>query len=81
MTTAENHVGVAMGYLGFIGESLSRGTVITLYDIQSPTRTIYSFAHPTERLFDARIITVRDWIFTEILHEKVPRTYILKAAQ
>ncbi|MFB9149613.1 LysR substrate-binding domain-containing protein [Roseovarius ramblicola] len=81
MTAAESDLGVTLGYIAMIGETLERGTLVTPFGIESPTRTIYSVAYPPERAKDARIVAFRDWLFERMLHNTLPESQDLRAAQ
>lgn len=81
MTAAESDVGVTLGYVAMIGKTLGRGTLVAPFELESPTRTIYSVAYPSDRAEDARIVAFRDWMFEQMLHNALPEAPRLRAAQ
>ncbi len=80
-TAAENGVGVALGYIDMIGETLRRGTLVMPFDVQLPTRTIYSVAYETAKAHEPRIVAFRDWLFEQVMAETHPEPGLLQAAQ
>ena len=81
MTAAENGVGVALGYTDMIGETLTAADLVAPFDIDVPTRTIYSLAYESARAGEARIVAFRDWLLEEILFDGVVAGRHLPAAQ
>ena len=81
MAAAERDLGVTLGYVAMIGETLERGTLVPALDLESPTRTIYSVAYLSKRADDARIAAFRDWVFEQMLHNTLPEAPRLRAAQ
>ncbi|WP_167853443.1 LysR substrate-binding domain-containing protein [Roseovarius aestuariivivens] len=78
---AENGLGVVLGYKHMIGETLSRGTLVAPFEIESPTRTIYSIAVEATRMHEPKIVAFRDWVLDEAMFDRLPGARVLNAAQ
>ncbi|PWE29387.1 LysR family transcriptional regulator [Maritimibacter sp. 55A14] len=81
MSAAENGLGVALGYLGMIGESLRKGDLVAPFALESASRTIYSIACEETRADDPRIVAFRGWLLDEVLADGPPASERLRAAE
>jgi LysR family glycine cleavage system transcriptional activator len=81
MSAAEAGLGVVLGYKDMISETLERGTLVAPFEIEAPTRTIYSIACETVRAHEPRIVAFRDWLLDEVMREGLQPPAFLSAAQ
>ncbi|EPX86800.1 LysR substrate-binding domain-containing protein [Salipiger mucosus] len=84
MSAAENGLGVGLAYKAMMLTALERGDLVMPFDLESPTRTIYSVAYEEARSNDPVIVAFRDWLFETILHESeglAQDDMVLRAAQ
>jgi LysR family glycine cleavage system transcriptional activator len=81
MSAAEAGLGVVLGYKDMISETLERGTLVAPFEIEAPTRTIYSIACETVRAHEPRIVAFRDWLLDEVMREGMQPPAFLSAAQ
>ena len=66
LTAAEQQQGVALAYDAMARNTLEAGQLVRLFDIETPSRTIYSFAHAESRRRCPDICRFRAWIFEEV---------------
>jgi LysR family transcriptional regulator, glycine cleavage system transcriptional activator len=65
LTAAEQKQGVALAYDAMARNAVEAGKLIRLFDIETPARTIYSFAHAETRTRCPDIDRFRVWLFAE----------------
>jgi LysR family glycine cleavage system transcriptional activator len=66
LTAAEQQQGVALAYDAMDRNTVETGKLIRLFDIETPARTIYSFAHAESRRRCPDINRFRAWLFEEV---------------
>lgn len=66
LTAAEQQQGVALAYDAMARNSLEAGKLVRLFDVETPARTIYSFAHAESRRRCPDIVQFRAWLFEEV---------------
>ncbi len=66
LTAAEQEQGAALAYDAMARNTLEAGRLVRLFDIETPARTIYSFAHAATRRRCPDIERFRDWLFDEV---------------
>lgn len=66
LTAAEQEQGVALAYDAMARNTLEAGRLVRLFDIETPARTIYSFAHAATRRRCPDIRRFRQWLFDEV---------------
>ena len=69
LTAAEEQQGVALAYDAMARNTISEGRLQRLFDIESPSTAIYSFAYTEGRKKCPDIGRFRDWIFEEVHSE------------
>jgi LysR family transcriptional regulator, glycine cleavage system transcriptional activator len=66
LSAAEQQQGIALAYDAMAKGALETGRIIRLFDIETPRRTIYSFAHAEGRHRCPDIRHFRSWILEEV---------------
>jgi LysR family glycine cleavage system transcriptional activator len=66
LTAAEQQQGVALAYDAMARNTLEAGRLVRLFNIETPARTIYSFAHAATRRRCPDIRRLRQWLFDEV---------------
>lgn len=66
LTAAEQQQGIALAYDAMARNSLEAGRLVRLFDVETPARTIYSFAHAESRRRCPDIGRLRTWLFEEV---------------
>jgi LysR family glycine cleavage system transcriptional activator len=69
LTAAEEQQGVALAYDAMARNTITEGRLQRLFDIESPSTAIYSFAYTEGRKKCPDIGRFRDWIFEEVHSE------------
>ncbi len=66
LTAAEQEQGVALAYDAMARNTLETGRLVRLFDVETPARTIYSFACSANRRRCPDIGRLRQWLFDEV---------------
>ncbi len=69
LTAAEEQQGVALAYDAMARSTISEGRLQRLFNIESPSSAIYSFAYSQRRKKRPDIDKFRNWIFEEVRSE------------
>ena len=65
MTAAEEGQGVALAYGALINDEIANGTLIKLFDLETPPKVVYSLTCSESRTNLPRIAAFRNWVFAE----------------
>ena len=80
LTAAEEQQGVALAYDAMARNTIAEGRLQRLFDVESPSAAIYSFAYAKGRRRCPDIGRFRDWIFEEVRLEGLTDQQIVSSA-
>lgn len=81
LQAAEAGQGIVLPYLALVEEELRDGTLVRLFDQETPATVIYSLAYPDSHAEDAKIRAFRDWIFEEVEAQPAPQLRVVAGGE
>lgn len=75
MRAAEEGQGVALAYGTLIDREIAQGTLLKLFDLETPPKVIYSLTCPHAWTNRPRIAAFRNWVFAETAEDTIARQH------